>query len=296
MCKICLQIIGRKMLDVASREIMKNIIRGPLFFLICIIFLLFTGCASQEKSANQPTSLSATTPIKDNDGTLLFVGEQDYAPISFTENDEVVGISPDIIREVFRRMGYKVKLQLVPWKRAQEMVKYGEADGFFSPYKSTERENHYVFPKEPLLIEKNVFMVRKDSTITYDGDISKLNQYGIGTLIGYAILENYIEKKLINNIDRSINVESSLHKLINGERKVDIIVNTDYILWYTAKKMKITSSVKELPSPLAEEPSYLAFSKEKDYTEIIAKFEIELQNMKKDGTYKKIIKKYIDMP
>ena len=90
--------------------------------------------------------------------------------------------------------------------------------------------------------------------------------------------------------------ECSLHKLISGERKVDIIVNTDYILWYTAKKMKITSSVKELPSPLAEEPSYLAFSKEKDYTEIIAKFEIELQNMKKDGTYKKIIKKYIDMP
>ena len=31
----------------------------------------------------------------------------------------VLGIAPDVIREVFKRMGYRVKIQLVPWKRAQ---------------------------------------------------------------------------------------------------------------------------------------------------------------------------------
>lgn len=271
---------------------MKNTIKWSLLCVIITIIVLFTGCASKEKPNNQQSTL-VDSPVKNSDTTLFFLGEQDYAPISFEENGEVVGISPDIINEAFRRMGYKIKLQLVPWKRAQEMVKDGEADGFFSPYKSAERELLYTFPAEPLLIEKNIFMVRKDSTITYDGDISKLDQYGIGTLMGYTTLDKYIEKKIINNVDKSLSVEASLIKLVSGERKVDLVVNTDYILWYTAKKMNITSSVKELPPPLAEIPSYLAFTKRKDHSEIIAKFEVELQQMKKDGTYNRIIQKYI---
>lgn len=40
-------------------------------------------------------------------------------------------------------------------------------------------------------------------------------------------------------------------------------------------------------------PSYLAFTKKKDHNETIAKFEVELQQMKKDGTYDRIIQKYI---
>lgn len=271
---------------------MKNTIKWPLLCLIATLLILFTGCASKEKGNNQQPPL-ADSLAKNSDTTLVFLGEQDYAPISFEENGKVVGISPDIINEAFQRMGYKVKLQLVPWKRAQEMIKDGEADGFFSPYKSAERETIYIFPTEPLLIEKNVFMVRKNSMITYDGDISKLDQYGIGTLIGYTTLDKYIEKKIINNVDKSLSVEASLTKLVSGERKVDLVVNTDYILWYTAKKMNITNAIKELPSPLAEMPSYLAFTKKKDHSEIIAKFEIELQQMKKDGTYNRIIQQYI---
>lgn len=291
MCKICLQINNLNK-AFANRIFMKNAIKWPFLALFILVIVLFAGCGSQEKQTKQLLSV-VNSPVKNNDHTFFFLGEQNYAPISFEENGQVVGISPDIITEAFRRMGYKIKLQLVPWKRAQEMVKDGEVDGFFSPYKSTEREKLYQYPTEPLLIEKNVFMVRKDSNIIYDGDMSKLKHYGIGTLIGYATLDKYIESKLINTVDKSLNVEASLNKLISKERQVDLVVNTDYILWYTAKKMNITDSVKELPLPLAEVPSYLAFNKEKDYTEVIAKFEAELKKMKTDGTYQQIIEKYI---
>lgn len=290
MCKIWLQINVSKAF--ANRIFMNKTIKWPFLGLFIIVIVFFTGCSSQEKQTNQPISV-VNSPIKSNDNIFFFLGEQNYAPISFEENGQVVGISPDIITEAFRRMGYKIKLQLVPWKRAQEMVKDGEADGFFSPYKSTEREKIYQYPSEPLLIEKNVFMVRKDSNITYEGDMRKLSHYGIGTLIGYTTLDKYMENKIISTVDKSANVEASLNKLISGERQVDLVVNTDYILWYTAKKMNIMDSVKELPFPLAETPSYLAFNKEKDYTQVMAKFETELKKMKNDGTYQQIIEKYI---
>lgn len=271
---------------------MKNTLKWTFLGTLLLLMLLFSGCGSKETPTPQQ-HVNSTSPAQNNESALLFLGEQDYAPISFEENGQVVGISPDIIREVFKRMGYEVKLQLLPWKRVQEMVKDGEADGFFSPYKSVERQTLYTFPLEPLLIEKNVFVVHKDSSITYDGDISKLKSYGIGTLMGYTILDKHLENHLITNVDISPNVEASLNKLLSGERKVDLVVNTNYILQYTAKKMNITDSLKELSPPLAEVPSYLAFTKKKDQTALIANFEMELKKMKQDGSYQKILEKYL---
>ena len=172
------------------------------------------------------------------------------------------------------------------------MVKDGEADGFFSAYRTSEREVNYTFPAEPILIERNVFVVRKDSDITFDGDISKLDRYGIGTFIGYNTLDKYIEEKLITNVDRSGNIVEALNKLISADRGVDLVVDTDYITWYTARKMNIADQIKELSPPLAANPSYLVFTKSKDMTAIAEKFNAELIKTKEDGTYDRIIEKY----
>jgi len=267
------------------------------FLMLCIVVLLITsltGCSSKEPAK---TTEVATLPITTSDeNTYFLVGEQAYDPISFEENGEIVGISPDVIREAFKRMGYKVRLQLVPWKRAQEMAKTGEADGIFSAYKTPQREELYIFPQEPLLVEKNVFVVRKDSNLTYDGDMAKMKKYGIGTLAGYATLEKYLEKGILTQVDRSATTEEALNKLISGDHGVDLVVNTNYILSYTAKKMGKSDAIKELPISVTEEPSFLAFTKKKDLSTVMAKFEVELKKMKADGSFNAIVEKYIGKP
>jgi len=270
------------------------VMKKTYLLILCVVILMVTilsGCGSKKPAkATEP----ATTPVASNDANTYFlVGEQAYDPISFEENGEAVGISPDVIREAFKRMGYKVKIQLLPWKRAQEIVKDGEADGLFSAYKTPQREEVYTFPQEPLLIEKNVFVVRKDSTITYDGDIAKMSKYGIGTLTGYATLEKYLEKRILTNVDNSTTTEEALNKLISGDRGVDLVVNTNYILAYTAKKMGKSDVIKELSIPVSENPSYLAFTKKKDLSAVMAKFEVELKKMKADGSFNAIVEKYI---
>lgn len=259
--------------------------------MMLLVFSL-NGCGSKESV--KPTEKAVMPVVASDANTYYFVGEQAYDPISFEENGEAVGISSDVIREAFKRMGSKVKLQLVPWKRAQEMAKNGEVDGVFSAYKTPQREEIYAFPREEILVEKNVFVVRKDSDLTYDGDMSKMAKYGIGTLTGYATLEKYLETGILTKVDRSATTEEALNKLINGERGVDLVVNTNYILGYTAKKMGKSAAIKELPVPVSENPSYLAFTKKKDLRGVMEKFEIELKNMKADGTFDRIVQKYIE--
>lgn len=276
-----------------------------LYFLLIIILVISACGGKTDESATRvvsgeakASSTTETKPVEQtnqsetmkSDKMLYFVGEQGYSPISFEENGEAIGIAPDIIREAFGRMGYQVKLEVLPWKRCQEMAEDGSADGFFSPYYNEERNQKYLFTNEPLLVEKNVLLVKKGSGIKFDGDVSKLSDYTWGTITGYATLDKYEE---IKKIDYSDSIDAQVEKLTIPERNVDIIVNTNYILWYSAKNLGLSDKIEELDVPLSEYPAYLAFTRAKNMQEIAEEFEKVLIEMKNDGSYDSIIEKYV---
>lgn len=265
-----------------------------IVLVVFTLMLAFAGCGSKKGTDTTEPQGNQTTQTQNNTNTssttLKIVGEENYAPISFEQNGEVKGISPDIIREAFKRIGYDASLQVLPWKRAQEMVKNGDADALFSPYKNAEREQIYSFPSVPLMEEQNVFMVRKDSEIKFDGDVTKLSKYTIGTVDGYIAFKEYVDKGQAK-VDYSGNMEQAIDKMLNN-RGVDLVYNTNYIMYDTLKKMGKLDQVKELKPAVVVNPSYLAFTKKRDFSELIQKFEKALTDMKADGTYQGIIDRY----
>lgn len=92
--------------------------------------------------------------------------------------------------------------------------------------------------------------MRKDAKIQFDGDVGKLKEYTFSTLDGYTILNQYVSEGKITKIDKSKNVDKALKKLLSGDHNVDIVVNTNYILWDALNKMGKTGEVKELKLPL----------------------------------------------
>lgn len=291
---------------------MKKIKICSILLSFAMILFIFAACGKKDGVENVDSSKQTQeSEAQDKDKkdssmngnsqtdkkALRLVGETQFAPISFEENGKVVGINPDILREVFKRMGYEITLELFPWKRAQEMVINGEADALFSPYKTPERELIYDFPDEVLLKEELSFVVPKDSDIKYDGDIKKMGKYTIGTLIGYEIFYDEIEKvDYVKNgtlkLDRTETNSQSLEKMLN-KRGVDTVCNTKYVLIDALKKMGKLEQVKFLEPPYKTSNDYLAFSKKKNLKDVLDKFERTLIEVKKDGTYQKIIDKYI---
>lgn len=62
---------------------------------------------------------------------MLFVYYHDYAPFGWNEDGKMRGIYIDIVNEAFtNRMGIPAEHKGFPWKRAQNMVKDGKADGY----------------------------------------------------------------------------------------------------------------------------------------------------------------------
>ena len=61
---------------------------------------------------------------------LLFVYYSTYAPFGWDDNGEMKGIYIDVVNKVIvEKMGLEIEHKALPWKRAQDMVKRGEADG-----------------------------------------------------------------------------------------------------------------------------------------------------------------------
>ena len=103
----------------------------------------------------------------------------EYPPYFYKEAGEVKGIATDIIQEAFHRMKRSIRIRIFPWARAIKFIKDGEADGLFTAVKNPEREKFADYSKV-VMVEMVSLFVRKDSPITFDGDLSTMGKYGQG--------------------------------------------------------------------------------------------------------------------
>ena len=93
-----------------------------------------------------------TTPLK-------FVTDDNFEPFAYIENGRIKGIDCDIVREMGRRLGVEIGIELVPWKRLLFMTETGKCDGSFSLFKTKEREEFGIFAFPVPLHRKGVSSV-----------------------------------------------------------------------------------------------------------------------------------------
>lgn len=109
----------------------------------------------------------------------------DFPPWNYRDKNtgEITGASVEIVTELFRRMGYEVRIDMKPWKRGQVEAARGEYAGIFTFTKSAEREEIYYYA-EPMSTITEVFFKRKDRTIVWN-TLEDLKGLTVGGVHGY---------------------------------------------------------------------------------------------------------------
>jgi polar amino acid transport system substrate-binding protein len=218
-----------------------------------------------------------------------------YPPYCYDENGEVKGFGADLLREVFRRMDIPIQIKVLPWKRALKMVKDGKADAVFLAFKTDEREQFADFPEEVFITEPTSFFVRKDSDITWDGDLSSMSMYKFTRPLGYSSgteFDTAVKTGVIPRIEDAGSPQITIRKLI--KERVDILVANRYVILDELKKMNKVGEIKELEPVINEDPSYLAFSKKRNMRKVIENYVEVIKSMKNDGSYQRIIDEFFE--
>lgn len=215
-------------------------------------------------------------------------------PIEYEEQGVIKGIAVEIVNEVFTRMQQPITLKVYPFARALNMIKKGEADAIFAVVKTLERERFLNYPGEVLIEENATLFVRKNESIQYDGDFRALSDYTFGTIRAAtygAKWEKAVNTGIISKIEEVTEYRQNVLKLVNN--RIDIMIGPRLSTLYIIKQLGQQNAVKELAPAIEIVPTYLAFSSTRVAPGIKAQFERILKEMKKDGTYDKIIQRYI---
>ena len=226
----------------------------------------------------------AVTPLK-------MVYFKDGAPYSFSKDGKMTGILIDIVNEIIKkRMGIPVVHKGYPWARAQMLVKNGKADGFISVSTPT-RKKYVETGKEPVIdIVFKMFVNAQNKKMNEFKTVQKLSdlkKFKLGSYNGCG----WAKARLKNmDIDWSDGAGITVKKLI--KRRFDIFIDATRGIRWNIKKLGYKDEIVELPQVLDQVPFILCIGKNSPHMKIISKFDSILKDIKKDGTWQKILDKY----
>lgn len=265
----------------------------------CVLLLtiamavLLSGCIKKVEDVTVNNEVEAVQPFKVGDGVVRLVTEV-YVPYSFEERGQVVGVGTDVVKEVFRRLGMKTEIQVLPWTRALQMTYDGEADGIFCAFYSEDRARYLDYPHEALAYESQLVFTKEGATIAFDGTLDSLAPYTIGVMQDYFYGDEFDRRRLAGTLDvQSVtDMQTNIRKLLDG--RIDVLIDHRLSNQYYLKQMGLSGGVEE-QTVLFREPAglYLAFSKKRQVDpDFINRINEEIKKMKDDGTYQEIVDRY----
>jgi len=195
---------------------------------------------------------------------------------------EQTGMLDQIVKEAFRRIGIKARIVFTPNERSLVAVNDGIFDAEINRIAGMEEK----FPNLVQVPEANMEMnfvafATKDIPIT---DWESLRPLKIGVVKGWKILEQNIQG--FPKITRVMNADQ-LFLMLHKER-IDVALFSK-ILGYEWIKNLDCDHVQHLDPPLASRDMFLYLHK--DHQELAQPLAEALREMKRDGTYDRIVKK-----
>ena len=199
---------------------------------------------------------------------------------------KTIGISTEIIEEIFKSANIKYKIEILPWARAYDTALKSKNTGLFSLARTPERENlfHWIGP-----IIKNdwVFFSRGNSKIKINS-LNDAQKYSIGVYNQSALANFLIENGFKYNENLDISKEEKYNPIKLEKNRIDLWATGLLVGLYSAKlletKFKPIYTIKETEL-------YLAFNKETN-EELLKQLKSTYNKIKNDKKIIKIQKKY----
>ncbi|MEH6631071.1 MAG: transporter substrate-binding domain-containing protein [Halopseudomonas aestusnigri] len=213
----------------------------------------------------------------------------DYPPYEYSENGEVKGLAVNVVREVFRRLNYKVEIKALPWTRSLKLVELGQADAIFTAYRTPERELFLDYSNEILMSQEVSLFIRKGFHVPQDHDFTNLAKYHFGARRGVsygAKFDKAVEEGTLQSVYRVSDGNALIKLLIN--KRVDIVPFNRLGGYYRFRELGVAGDVEELSPPIQSVPSYIAFSKKRNHALLRDLVDRTLIEMRQDGSYDRL--------
>ncbi|WP_319470981.1 transporter substrate-binding domain-containing protein [uncultured Pseudodesulfovibrio sp.] len=210
-----------------------------------------------------------------------------YPPLVYEADGKILGVAPDVVRAIQKKLGETNPMNVMPWLRAYEMTQEKERQALFAIVRIPERENLFKWIG-PIFTEGDYFFQRNggDLKIKNLDDARKVERIGVRR-DGYT--HQALKAKKFFNLDVGPSYNSSYKKLAEG--RVDLVLMGERTYYYMVKKAGLNpDDFERTDCKFAESSAWLAFSKDIP-DETIDRWQEALDKLKANGTYDAIMKR-----
>lgn len=204
---------------------------------------------------------------------------------NFARDENIDGISADLVREVFKRAGIGYTLSLrFPWDRIYRLTLDKPSYGLFSTTYTEERKPLFKWVG-PLAKSEWVLLAAPDSNIQVNS-LEEARQYTIGAYKNDAVSQ-HLESQGMTPIN-SLRDQENVAKLMSG--KIDLWATTDPVGRYIARQEGASGLKVVLRFNAAE--LYLALNKETP-DEVVSRLQQALDALRNEGYVDEITNSYL---
>lgn len=210
-----------------------------------------------------------------------------YPPLAYEKEGELMGVAPEVVREIQAKVGDTNPIHVAPWLRAYEQAQTEPMQAIFAIVRIPKREKLFKWVG-PIFGEGDYFFRRKGSLI----NVNTMSE--ARTVPRIAVRrDGYTHQALaaegFTNLDIGPSYQSSYMKLAEG--RVDLVLMGERTYYYMVREAGLDPDLFERTDcKFAESAAWLAFSLDVP-DETIAKWQKALDELKASGRYDEIMER-----
>lgn len=227
---------------------------------------------------------SSPSSQENTDKTFTVGLEPTFPPFEFADNDNFKGFDIDFAQAICDKMGVKLEIKNMGFDALIPALKSGQIDMIASGMDATPERSKQVAFTKPYFHDGYVVVVRKDNTAIQG--FESLDGKTVGSQVGTQGVDlGQAAGAKVKQYDAN----SQGWMELNNKTCDAVIINKSVALYYLQqggnKDLKIAGKAKLAPDPVA-----LALQKGNDAQ--LAKVNKAIDDLKADGTYAKLYKKW----
>jgi polar amino acid transport system substrate-binding protein len=154
--------------------------------------------------------LYSTTILAQN----FIINTQEWPPYQYQKGNQLEGSATKVVKCILKNLKIKYQINVLPWRRAQEEVKLGYAQAFYSAGVTDER-NSYAVPTNKIASYKWYWYLKNNSSFNPNSEEFK-KKAEVAAKFGTA-LETYLIEKKFNLVSSPKDI-SNLFDMLEAER------------------------------------------------------------------------------
>ena len=154
-------------------------------------------------------------------------------------NEKFRGTAVDVVRCAFDKMSIPLKIQVVPWERAQILAKTGYVDGFFAGSQKNSRDEYAIMSAIIADQKWNWYLLKENPLNPMDSSFK--SEGSVGGFLGANMLK-WMEKNGYNIHARPKTTEQLLKMLI--KKRIDAVMANNYVMAAHMEKYGVSEKIK----------------------------------------------------